>query len=140
MPSTATPRRGMHHVAHGVSRVTSLLCADDDEELEEEQDEQDEDVQKEIDAADGGALDENAEVGYLTEERLDGGRGADDDDPDLFDADFNPISVLQQMSDQRDGGGEQPFHVLAARRRRSIHGTEVLHSDMLLEWTGRAHL
>ena len=60
---------------------------------------------------------------------MDGGAGAvddeDEDDPDFFDAEFNPISALQQMSHQRDDGEEQPFHVLAARRRRSVPGTDV---------------
>ena len=100
-----------------------LLRADD-----EEEDDQGQDVDEpgEQEAAYVGAVDDNADVGYLTEERLDGGRGADDEGPDLFDADFNPISALQQMSHQRDGGDEQPFHVLAARRRRSMHDTEVL--------------
>ena len=126
---------------------TNLLCqrcrrevlhptAEEEEELDEHEEDDELDEVEEHAYHDGEQgeeqgpahdepADDNAEVGYLTEERMDGGRGADDDDednPDLFDADFNPISVLQQMSHQQDDGGEQPFHVLAARRRRSHPG------------------
>jgi len=106
---------------------------DDEDEAEEQDQQEDQELNNEQDpAAEDVPADDDAEVGYLTEERMDGGgRGAggddedEEEDPDFFDADFNPISALQQMSGQRDDGEEQPFHVLAARRRRSVPGTDV---------------
>ncbi len=104
---------------------------DDEDEVEEQDKQHDEELDEEEDpAAEDTPADDDAEVGYLTEERMGGGgRGAinedEEEDPDFFDADFNPISALQQMSGQPDDGEEQPFHVLAARRRRSVPGTDV---------------
>ena len=122
--------------------------AEEEEELDEEgqdeaeeQDQQNDEPDGERDPAENGPADDDAEVGYLTEERMDGGgRGAGDDedeeeDPDFFDADFNPISALQQMSGQRDDGEEQPFHVLAARRRRSVPGTDVRNVPLSIYWS-----
>jgi len=63
------------------------------------------------------------DLGYLTGEGAEG--GDDEESPELFDAEFNPLDVLQQMHEQPQGGVEQPFDLLNARRGRGRTNSEV---------------
>lgn len=51
--------------------------------------------------------------------------GEDEEAPELFDADFQPMDVLQLMRDREQGGAEQPFDVLSARQARGRGAAEV---------------
>ena len=85
---------------HTLTRLLIRRNADEDE---------DEDIDVDVD-----------ELDYLS------GEGVEDEEaPELFDADFQPMDVLQLMRDREQGGAEQPFDVLSARQARGRGAAEV---------------